>query len=46
MSVIIGVDPHKATHTAVAVGNDEVELARAKVRATRNQVPQLLSGSA
>ena len=43
MSVIIGVDPHKATHTAVAVDNDEVELARAKVRATRNQVPQLLS---
>lgn len=43
MSVIIGVDPHKATHTAVAVDRDEVELARAKVRATRNQVPQLLS---
>lgn len=43
MSVIIGVDPHKATHTAVAVDGDEVELARAKVRATRNQVPQLLS---
>ena len=43
MSVIIGVDPHKATHTAVAVDRNEVELARAKVRATRNQVPQLLS---
>jgi len=43
MSVIIGVDPHKATHTAVAVDGDEVELARAKVRATRNQVPRLLS---
>jgi transposase len=43
MSVIIGVDPHKATHTAVAVDHDEVELARARVRATRNQVPQLLS---
>lgn len=43
MSVIIGVDPHKATHTAVAVDCNEVELARARVRATRNQVPQLLS---
>lgn len=43
MSVIIGVDPHKATHTAVAVDCNEVELARARVRATRKQVPELLS---
>lgn len=43
MSVIIGVDPHKAAHTAVAVDRDEVELARATVRATRGTVPQLLS---
>jgi transposase len=42
MSVIIGVDPHKATHTAVAVDRSEAELARARVRATRKQVPQLL----
>lgn len=42
MSVIIGVDPHKATHTAVAIDGTEVELARAKVRATCHQVPQLL----
>src|SRR5919106_300079 len=42
MSVIIGVDPHKATHTAVAIDRTEVELTRAKVRATCNQVPQLL----
>jgi len=42
MSVIIGVDPHKATHTAVAIDRSEAELARARVRATRNQVPQLL----
>jgi transposase len=40
--VIIGVDPHKATHTAVAIDRAEVELARARIRATRNQVPQLL----
>ena len=42
MSVIIGVDPHKATHTAVAIDHSEVELARARVRATRTQIPQLL----
>jgi len=43
MTVIIGVDPHKATHTAVAIGDDEGELGTIKVRATRKQVPQLLA---
>ena len=42
MPVIIGVDPHKATHTAVAIDRSEAELARVRVRATRKQVPQLL----
>ena len=28
MAVIIGVDPHKASHTAVAIGDDEDELGR------------------
>jgi transposase len=42
MSVIIGVDPHKASHTAVAIDRSEAELSRARVRATRKQVPQLL----
>ena len=42
MPVIIGVDPHKATHTAVAIDRSEVELARARVRATRKQVTQRL----
>jgi hypothetical protein len=27
MQVIIGIDPHKASHTAVAVSGDEDELA-------------------
>lgn len=31
MSVIIGVDPHKATHTAVAIDRSETEVARARV---------------
>jgi transposase len=43
MTVIIGVDPHKASHTAVAIGNDESELANIRVRATRQQVSRLLS---
>jgi len=30
MSVIIGVDPHKATHTAVAIDRNESEVARAQ----------------
>lgn len=42
MAVIIGVDPHKATHTAVAIDHLESELGRVRVRATRRQVPQLL----
>jgi transposase len=43
MQVIIGVDPHKASHTAVAISVSEDELARKKVRATRAQVEQLLA---
>ena len=43
MKVIIGVDPHKASHTAVAIGSDEGELASLKLRATRRQVDQLVA---
>ena len=43
MMVIIGVDPHKASHTAVAIGSDESELANVRVRATRQQVAGLLA---
>src|SRR5215213_1212418 len=42
MQVIIGVDPHKASYTAVAIGDDEGELTRVRVRATRAQTEQLL----
>jgi len=42
MTVIIGIDPHKATHTAVAIGCDEAELATVTIRATRHQVDKLL----
>ena len=43
MRVIIGVDPHKATHTAVAISGREEELDRKKVRAGGAQVEQLVS---
>jgi transposase len=43
MSVIIGVDPHKASHTAVAVGGDEREIAKVTVRGTCQQAPKLLA---
>src|ERR1700732_3662958 len=43
---MIGVDPHKATHTAVAIGPKEEELGRVQVRATRRQVEQLVSWAA
>ncbi|MFZ0324290.1 MAG: IS110 family transposase [Actinomycetes bacterium] len=40
--VLIGIDPHKATHTAVVVDDDERELARVKVKADQQQVVALL----
>ena len=43
MTVIIGVDPHKATHTAVAIDSTEVELGRTRVPANHKQVPHLLA---
>jgi transposase len=43
MAVIIGVDPHKATHTAVAISGGEEELGRKKVRAGGAQAEQLVA---
>ena len=34
--VLIGVDPHKGSHTAVVVDRNENEVARLSVRADRN----------
>jgi transposase len=45
MAVTIGVDPHKRTHTAVAVDPDGVELGRLQVGASRSQVDDLLAWS-
>jgi transposase len=43
MPVIIGVDPHKASHTAVAIDGGEDELDRKKVRAGDAQLDQLVA---
>ncbi len=43
MAVIIGVDPHKATHTAVAISGGEAELARKKGRSGGTQTVQLMA---
>ena len=42
MTVMIGVDPHKGSHTAVAIDADEIELATIQVRSSTRQVAQLL----
>ena len=40
--VVIGVDPHKGSHTAVAVDRDETELGSLKVRSSKKQCDMLL----
>jgi transposase len=44
--VMIGVDPHKGSHTAVALGTDEVPLGQVRVRAWAAQAEQLLAWAA
>jgi transposase len=43
MEVVIGIDPHKASHHAFAVEEREVELAQLSIRATRTQTQRLLA---
>jgi transposase len=43
MTVIIGIDPHKATHMAVAIDSDEHAIGRLEVRADRAQTQRLLA---
>src|SRR5438067_11353517 len=42
-AVMIGVDPHKGSHTAVAVGADEVPVGLVRVRACAAQAERLLT---
>ena len=46
MTVIIGIDPHKATHMAVAIDGDEQPVARLEVTADRRQTQRLLAWAA
>ena len=43
MPVTIGIDPHKSTHTAVAVDRDEHQLACLTLPADRQQTDRLLA---
>ena len=42
-AVMIGVDPHKGSHTAVAIGASEEVLGQVRVRASAAQARQLLA---
>lgn len=42
MTVVIGVDPHKRLHAAVAIDGSEGLLGEVQVRATSRQVDELL----
>ena len=46
MTMMIGVDPHKRSHTAVAIDGDDVELATIEVRTSERQVAELLAWAA
>ena len=43
---MIGIDPHKGSHTAVAVSADEKQLGRLRVRASAEQARQLAEWAA
>jgi hypothetical protein len=44
MAVMIGVDPHKGSHTAVALDDSEQPLGELRVRAAANQVEPCSGG--
>ena len=46
MVTTIGIDPHKATHTAVAIDDDEIVLGEITIRADKDQTTKLLDWAA
>jgi hypothetical protein len=46
MAVMIGIDPHKGSHTAVALDEREARLGEVRVRSGANQLAQLLGWAA
>ncbi len=45
-AVMIGIDPHKASHTAVAIGEKEAPLGEVRVRASAAQAERLVAWAA
>jgi transposase len=45
-AVMIGIDPHKASHTAVAIGVNEAPLGEVRVRASAAQAERLVAWAA
>src|SRR6516225_6242299 len=45
-AVMIGIDPHKGSHTAVAIGTGEEPLGELRVRASAAQAQRLLAWAA
>lgn len=46
MAVMIGVNPHKGSHTAVAIDSSEVPLGTVRVRASARQAARLVEWAA
>ena len=46
MTVMIGVDPHKRSHTAVVIDHDEMPLATLRSAPAASQLDELLAWSA
>ncbi len=46
MGVVIGIDPHKGSHTAVAIDGCELQLGRIQIRSGARQLEQLLEWAA
>ena len=46
MKVLIGIDPHKGSHTAVAIDRDEVKVGELRLRSSKQQCARLLDWAA
>lgn len=44
--ILIGIDPHKGSHTAVAIDRDETKLAELRLRSSKSQCDRLLEWAA
>jgi transposase len=42
VKVLIGIDPHKGSHTAVAIDRDEVKVGELRLRSSKQQCARLL----